>query len=92
MPIYESGKCSKETEKIIQDHFKTCKNCKEIFDDMHKEVGLKDTFDLLSHPPQDERYIDTEFWSKYYGNLIIKGIGIFSLVYVIALILKLYLK
>jgi len=43
---------------------------------MHGEVGLKDSIEVREEPSQDN-----EFWRKYYGRLLIKGIAIFLLIY-----------
>jgi Predicted integral membrane protein len=31
LPLYYDGICSKETSKAVEEHMKTCKNCKLIF-------------------------------------------------------------
>lgn len=31
LPLYYDGICSRETEKAVEEHFKTCEDCKMIF-------------------------------------------------------------
>jgi predicted anti-sigma-YlaC factor YlaD len=88
MPVYDSCKCSKETEIMIQEHFKTCESCKSIFEDMHEGIGLKDSIKVRQELTEDNS--DSEFWSKYYGTLIIKCLGVFVVIYIAAIIVRLY--
>jgi predicted anti-sigma-YlaC factor YlaD len=92
MPIYDEGKCSKESEKIILEHLKKCESCRTLFEDMHKELGLKSSIEVQQEVVKDKgsESEDTEFWSRYYGRMIIKGVGMFIFVYIVAIILRKY--
>ncbi len=76
LPLYDINKCRKETKEIVSSHLKTCESCKDLYEAMHGEVGLKDSIEVREEPSQDN-----EFWRKYYGRLLIKGIAIFLLIY-----------
>lgn len=92
MPIYDSGKCSKVTKEVIHDHFKTCESCRSIYEEMHEGIGLRESIEMQQEPFEDKNMKDTEFWSKYYGKLITKGLAVFIIIYISAIILKLILR
>jgi predicted anti-sigma-YlaC factor YlaD len=91
MPIYDNHSCSKETESIIHGHLKNCQSCRTIFEAMHEGVGLKNSINLQKEFP-DNNSKEAEFWGKYYGSLIARGLGVFIIVYITAIILRLWLK
>jgi len=76
LPLYETNNCRKETKDIVTNHLKTCESCRELFEAMQGEVGLKDSMEVVKAPNKDN-----EFWRKYYGGLLLKGIGIFLVIY-----------
>jgi predicted anti-sigma-YlaC factor YlaD len=76
LPLYDINKCRKETKEIVLSHLKTCESCRELYEAMHAEVGLKNSIEIKEEPSQDN-----ELWRKYYGVLLIKGIVIFLLIY-----------
>jgi len=92
MPIYDNGSCSKETESIIQEHFKSCESCRAIFEAMHEGVGLRDSINLQKDFPGNSSNKEAEFWSKYYGGLIVRGLAIFIIVYITAVVLRLWFR
>ena len=83
LPLYEVNECSKETKKIVLEHLKTCEDCRGIYEAMHEEVGLKNNVKAESNLDQEQ-----EFWCKYYGTLLVKGLIIFLLVYVVIIGIK----
>jgi len=76
LPLYETNNCRKETKDIVTNHLKTCESCRELFEAMQGKVGLKDSMEVVKAPNQDN-----EFWGKYYGGLLLKGIGFFLVIY-----------
>ncbi len=76
LPSYDINKCRKETREIVSDHLKSCERCRELYEAMHGEVGLKDSIEVIKKPSEDN-----EFWRKYYGSLLVKGLVIFLVVY-----------
>ena len=76
LPLYAEGQVSKETKEIIEQHFKQCEQCRELYNsiiDCNEE--LKDSVEYIEdNEPQAE---DGDFWRKYYGSLYMKGIGLF---------------
>jgi predicted anti-sigma-YlaC factor YlaD len=91
MPIYDEGKCSKESERIVSEHLKHCESCRSLYEDMHRELGLESSIEMQQAVDSYDNK-DTDFWSKYYGRLILKGVGIFIIVYIVAIVLRLYFK
>ncbi len=50
LPNYNDKISSKETNKLVEDHLKTCKGCSEILNNMNKEIEneeLTETIDYL---------------------------------------------
>lgn len=35
IPLYIDGCCSEESQKIVKEHIESCKNCRQLFDDMN---------------------------------------------------------
>ena len=83
LPLYEEKLCKEETVKLVAEHLKNCSDCKMIYDDMHEDIGLKEA--IKSTEPIDnkcEESYEHEFWMKYYGNIILRGVAIFLIVYI----------
>ena len=87
LPLYEEKLCKPETIKLVEEHLESCFDCKILYEDMHEDIGLKEA--LKTTEPTDNKTIacnklDTEheFWRKYYGNLILKGVAIFLICYI----------
>jgi len=83
LPLYEVNECSKETKKIVLEHLETCEDCRGLYEVMHEEVGLKNTMNVEKNSDQEQ-----EFWRKYYGTLLVKGLIIFLLVYAVIIGIK----
>lgn len=81
LPLYELNKCRAGTREIVSNHLKACESCRELYDTMKDEIGLKDSVKVKEKPNADN-----DFWRRYYGSLIIKGLGIFILIYGILII------
>jgi len=88
LPLYEEKLCSKETIEFVEEHLKECAECRGLFDEMHSDIGLKEvankistSTDELSRKNHDKS--DIEFWRKYYGSLLVKGVGIFLITYIV---------
>jgi len=83
LPLYEEKICKAETVKLVAEHLKSCSDCKMIYDDMHEDIGLKEAIKSTeSIVIQCEESYEHEFWMKYYGNLILRGVAIFLIVYI----------
>jgi len=88
LPLYEEKLCSKETSKLVEDHLKECSHCRSLYKEIHEEIGLKEAVSQVNIPAieneqsSDERK-EREFWRRYYGSLILKGVGIFVLAYIL---------
>jgi len=83
LPLYEEKICKAETVKLVEKHLESCSDCKMIYDDMHEDIGLKEA--VKSTEPVANKCEETyehEFWMKYYGNLILRGVAIFLIVYI----------
>jgi predicted anti-sigma-YlaC factor YlaD len=87
LPLYDTNKCRKETKEIVTEHLKTCESCRELYEVMHEEVGLKKSIEIQSKPAEDN-----EFWCKYYGELLKKYLIIFFVVYIFLIGIKVIIK
>ena len=87
LPLYEEKLCRAETVKLVEEHLKNCFNCKALYDDMHEDVGLKEavksTKPIVNNSVDSNKlHTEREFWMKYYGNLILRGVAIFLMAYI----------
>ena len=88
LPLYEEKLCSKETAMLVEDHFKECSHCRSLYSEIHEDIGLKEAvkqgrpLDVEFEQKGNERK-EREFWRRYYGSLILKGVGIFVLAYIL---------
>jgi len=64
-----------------------CESCRGMYKGMHEEVGLKKSVEV-----QKKTGTDNEFWSKYYGKLLKKGLIIFLVVYIVLIGIKVIIK
>ena len=97
LPLYEEKICKIETVKLVEEHLESCSNCKTMYNDMHKDIGLKEVSKLaktIDNECEDSHKLDMEhkFWMKYYGNLILRGVFIFLIVYIIIISISTILK
>ena len=88
LPLYEEKLCKEETAKLVAVHLKGCSDCKILYDDMHEDIGLKEAVKLadpIINHSEDSYKLNTEdeFWMKYYGNLILRGVAIFLVAYIL---------
>lgn len=88
LPLYEEKLCKAETVKLVAIHLKGCSDCKILYDDMHEDIGLMEA--VKSTEPRANKCEDSyklnterEFWMKYYGNLILRGVAIFLMAYIL---------
>lgn len=88
LPLYEEKLCRRETNILVEEHIKECAECKRIYDEMHMDIGLKEIVsielsqDMKGEEKNHERN-DQVFWRKYYGGILLKGIGVFILTYIL---------
>jgi len=82
LPLYIEGDCSPETNRAVQEHLNRCKECKSDYELMAPPLNVKELVEngmASDNTSQDSN----DFWRKYYGKMILKGIGLFILVYVL---------
>jgi predicted anti-sigma-YlaC factor YlaD len=97
IPLYEEKLCKTETTKLVEEHLESCVDCKMLHDDMNEDIGLWQVVKLVEpivNPYRDSHKNDTEneFWRKYYGNLILRGVAIFLIAYTIIISIGMILK
>jgi predicted anti-sigma-YlaC factor YlaD len=97
LPLCEEKLCKAETIKLVEEHLESCIDCKTLYDDMHEDVGLRQAVKLndpIVNPCVDSYKLDIEheFWRKYYGNLILRGVAIFLIAYTLIISLGMILK
>ena len=88
LPLYEEQLCSKETAELVEEHLKECIECRRLYDEMHGDIGLKEAVNVanLSDMELEQKNHDRndqEFWRKYYGSILLKGVGIFLVIYIV---------
>ena len=97
LPLYEEKLCKPETIKLVEEHLKSCGACKMLYNDMNEVIGLWQAVKLgepIDNPYVDSQKNDTEheFWRKYYGNLILRGVAIFLIAYTMIISIGMILK
>lgn len=97
LPLYEEKLCRIETVKLVEEHLESCFDCKVLYDDMHEDIGLREAVkptELIDNKCEDSYKLDAEheFWMKYYGNLILRGVAIFLIAYILSISIGMVLK
>ncbi|WP_053079532.1 zf-HC2 domain-containing protein [Clostridium massiliodielmoense] len=102
LPLYEVGLCSDSTKQIIQEHIKSCSECRELFYEMKKssilqedteEINSSDDFSEIKHRLNDDfNDYDREFWTRYYKELYIKGLKIFFSIFLLIILVLAFIK
>ncbi|RXI96494.1 anti-sigma factor [Anaerobacillus alkaliphilus] len=86
LPLYIEGDCSVETNRQVKEHITSCTDCQELYEMMEAPLDVNVTVG----PEVDSH--SSDFWEKYYGRLILRGIGLFFLIYVIIVVLIGFIK
>jgi predicted anti-sigma-YlaC factor YlaD len=97
LPLYEEKLCRIETVKLVEEHLENCFDCKVLYEDMHEDIGLREAVkptDPTENKCEDSYELDAEheFWMKYYGNLILRGVAIFLIAYILIISIGTVLK
>lgn len=97
LPLYEEKICSIETVKLVEEHLESCHDCKMLYNDMHNDIGLKEvskSSETINNQCENSHKLDMEheFWMKYYGNLILRGLFIFLIVYIMIISIGMIIK
>ncbi|WP_053071122.1 MULTISPECIES: zf-HC2 domain-containing protein [Clostridium] len=102
LPLYEVGLCSDSTKHIIQEHIKSCSECRELFHQMKQLAILQeDIEEINSNDDLDENEdgfddfndfneYDREFWMRYYSYLYIRVLKIFFSIFVPIILLLVF--
>jgi predicted anti-sigma-YlaC factor YlaD len=89
LPLYVEGDCSKNTNKVVKEHLESCSNCRELYELIKSPIDVK----LIDQPEVTESPDgNREFWKKYYGRFILKGAGLFFIVYITVVLLIVLLR
>ncbi len=78
LPLYIEGDCSTETNNLVKKHLSSCPECTELYEMMEKPLELNVNSASLVEPETNTN----QFWQKYYGRLIFRGVGLFFIVYI----------
>ncbi|WP_158318818.1 zf-HC2 domain-containing protein [Robertmurraya kyonggiensis] len=89
LPLYVERDCSEVTNQLVKDHLENCSECHELYELMKSPIDVKGIRETISYRADS---IIPEIWKKYYGRLLIKGIGLFLIVYIIVVTLLVLLK
>ncbi len=87
LPQYALGKCSKVTEEVVTQHLKNCQSCNRLYTEMQVGLGLEEF--VLKDQLKQNSLEDKDFWREYYGKFLKKGIMIFIVIYIVALMARL---
>ena len=83
------GDCSEETRKIVEAHIAHCEECRELFELIQSPLEIEvSSFEAI----EDIQEAGNDVWRKYYGRLILKGTGLFLVVYILIIVIALLMK
>ncbi|MED1749580.1 MULTISPECIES: anti-sigma factor family protein [Bacillus] len=85
LPLYIEGDTSTETNKIVAEHLHSCESCRHLYQEMKEPISLMKTPDPI--PYLNEKEEKRKFEKRYYGKLLCRASIVFSVVYVIMIIL-----
>ncbi|MBD3859498.1 zf-HC2 domain-containing protein [Bacillus sp. 28A-2] len=83
--LYIEGDTSAKTNKIVAEHLQSCESCRHLYHEMKEPIPFIMTPDLM--PYIDEKEEKRKFEERYYGKLLCRASMVFSLVFVIMIIL-----
>lgn len=89
MPLYVEGDCSLGTNRVVEKHIKSCAACRELYEQMKSPIDIKG---IAPSHQEEAPDLSTDFWRKYYGRLICRGIGLFFAVYIVVVSMITWLK
>ncbi|OIJ14202.1 hypothetical protein BKP37_08950 [Anaerobacillus alkalilacustris] len=89
LPLYIEGDCSKHTNQIVKEHLEGCSNCHELYELMKTPFDVRVIDQPIATNSEGE---NNELWKRYYGRLILKGAGLFFIVYITVVLLMVLLK
>ena len=89
LPLYVEDDCSIETNRVVREHLDCCSECRELYELMKSPIDVK----VMAQPVTIETHTrSNEFWKKYYGRLILRGLGLILVVYITVIILVVLFK
>lgn len=91
MPIYDGDMCSKAAKQVVEEHLRECDDCRCLYDDIHEILGLKACIKTETAGNSTSQ-MSSKFLERYYGRLMLKGIGLFLVIYIVALIARIAFK
>lgn len=69
-PLFLESMTSKETDEVIREHLQQCENCKQIYEDMSRDINL------ISHKKRKKKH---KYRRKNFMCLLILGYLLFLL-------------
>ncbi|WP_332634933.1 zf-HC2 domain-containing protein [Halalkalibacter flavus] len=89
LPLYVEGDCSPKTNKVVREHLDRCSECHKLYELINSPIDVK----AITKPVTTETHTrSNEFWKRYYGRLILKGLGLFFVVYITVIKLMVLFK
>ncbi|MEW4195119.1 zf-HC2 domain-containing protein [Bacillus altitudinis] len=85
LPLYIEGDTSKETNQLVDEHLRSCKKCRYLYEEMKESVSIAKSTDFI--PFIDEKEEKRKFERRYYGKLLLRASIVFSIVYLIMLLI-----
>ena len=85
LPLYIEGDTSEETNQLVNEHLRSCKKCLHLYGEMKEPVSIAKSTDFI--PFIDEKEEKRKFEKRYYGKLLLRASIVFSIVYLIMLLI-----
>ena len=76
MPLYNEGICSEESRKLVEEHLKSCKKCRQLY-----EIKPVPDFEVLTEPSETETFRKVN--KKLRQNRYVKAISAMCVLLVI---------
>lgn len=91
LPYYIEGQVSGETRNQVTEHLKECGECSSLLSGIHSaNEEIKESASYVEILESEKT--DRDFWRRYYGHLLIKGVSIFFIVFIVILTLISFVK
>lgn len=85
LPLYIEGDTSEETNQLVNEHLRSCKKCLHLYEEMKEPVSIAESTDFI--PFIDEKEEKRKLEKRYYGKLLLRASIVFSIVYLIMLLI-----
>ncbi|WMT27952.1 hypothetical protein RE735_12510 [Bacillus aerius] len=85
LPLYIEEDTSEDTNQLMNEHLRPCKKCLHLYEEMKEPVSIAKSTDFISFIDGKEE--KRKFEKRYYGKLLLRASIVFSIVYLIMLLI-----